>query len=247
MSDWNTLAGIDPLWAILSDPRKKFGKWEPGEFFRDGAREAQRVLAMCRSNAISVSYGKLLDFGCGVGRMTRAFSSLFTECVGIDVSPEMIHLAGSYNSDRPCCEFIASTAATLPFGDSSFDFVFSVLVLQHLPRKSMILRYVAEFIRVVKDDGVVMFQLPNEVPLRRRVQGRRRLWSVLSFMGVPETWMFRRLGLSPIKMNGIARAEVERFVRSQGAQVQAVERYDPGEGRHHSYYYLVVKGPGPAG
>jgi len=247
MSDWNTLAGLDPLWAILSDPKKKFGKWESGEFFRDGEREAERVLAMCKSNGISISCGRLLDFGCGVGRMTRAFSSFFTECVGIDVAPGMINLARRYNSDRPSCKFIASTAAVFPFEDKVFDFVFSVLVLQHLPRKNTILRCVAELIRVAKEGGVIVFQLPNEVPFRRRIQGRRRLWSLLSFMGVPETWMFRRLGLSPIKMNGIAMDEVERFVRAHGAQVQAAERYDRSEGRYHSYYYFVVKGPDPAG
>jgi hypothetical protein len=44
-------------------------------------------------------------------------------------------------------------------------------------------------------------------------------------------------------MNGVARTEVERFVESNGARVKAVERYDPSEGRFHSYYYLVVKEP----
>ena len=243
MSNWNALAELDPLWTILSDPAKKFGKWDPEEFFSTGDREAERVLGMCKANGVGVSYGRVLDFGCGVGRMTRAFSQLFSSCVGIDVSEKMVDLARKFNADRPQCEFIASAAPALPFADRSFDFVFSVLVLQHLPRKSMILGYIAEFVRVAKEGGVIVFQLTNELPLRRRIQGRRRLWSLLTALGAPQGWLFEKLGLAPIVMNGVSSEKVARFIGIRGARVKAVERYDPSEGRHHSYYYLVVKEP----
>src|ERR1700730_4271716 len=147
MSNWNVLAELDPLWTILSDPEKKFGKWDAKAFFGTGTREAERVLAMCRANSLSISYGNLLDFGCGVGRMTRAFANFFSSCVGIDVSVNMVGLANKFNSYMPGCSFIANDGATLPFENNSFEFVFSLLVLQHLPNKSMILNYVAEFIR----------------------------------------------------------------------------------------------------
>jgi SAM-dependent methyltransferase len=241
MSNWNVLAELDPLWTILSDPEKKFGKWDSKEFFGTGTKEAERVLALCRSNSLNISYGKLLDFGCGVGRMTRAFANFFTSCVGIDVSVKMIALAKQFNSDTPSCSFIANDGATIPFENNSFEFVFSLLVLQHLPNKSMILSYIAEFIRVAKEDGVVVFQLPNEVPFRRRLQLRRRLWSLLSAVGVPRSWLFKKMGLAPIQMNGISRAEVERFISARGAKLRGVERYDLTEGEYHSYYYLVHK------
>ena len=238
-SNWNTLAELDPLWTILSDPEKKFGKWNREDFFTTGAQEAQRVLDMCRSKGIAVSYGKLLDFGCGVGRMTRGFAAHFSSCVGIDVSEKMINLAKQFDTQVSHCEFIASAGEVLPFADKTFDFVFTVLVLQHLPNKSVILRYIAEFIRVAKENGVVVFQLPNEVPLRRRLQLRRRLWWLLSSIGVPQSWLFKKLGLAPIKMNGISRKKVEAFVRALGARVQAVERFDNTEDQYHSYYYFL--------
>ncbi len=242
MSNWNTLAELDPLWTVLSDPAKRFGKWDPAEFFRTGEREAERVLAMCESHGINIHCGgKALDFGCGVGRMTRAFSSFFSSCVGVDVSEKMIRLANKFNHDRPTCKFVANDSAHLPFADSTFDFLFTVLVLQHLPTKQAILRYISEFIRVAKENGVVVFQLPNEVPLRRRIQLRRRLWSWLSLVGVPEPWLFKNLGLAPILINGISRQEIEAHILAQSAKLRAVERYDPGEGAFHSYYYFIVK------
>jgi ubiquinone/menaquinone biosynthesis C-methylase UbiE len=242
-SGWNAMAELDPLWAVLSDPKKKFGKWDKEEFFRDGQREAIRVTHMCGENGIHISPGKMLDFGCGVGRMTRAFSEYFHASVGIDVSGKMVELARKFNADRLQCEFVASASAALPFADFTFDFVFSVLVLQHLPKKSMILDYISEFIRVAKDGGVVVFQLTNEVPFRQQIQGRRRLWSLLALLRVPQSWLFKMVGLAPIRMNGVAREEVERFIEQRGARVKAVQRYDPSEGPFHSYYYFVVKDP----
>ena len=37
--------------------------------------------------------GKLLDFACGTGRVTREIKGLFNECKGIDISPEMVRIA----------------------------------------------------------------------------------------------------------------------------------------------------------
>lgn len=241
MASWNVLADLDPLWTILSDPKKKFCRWDTTEFFDTGVREAKRALALCQSSGLTISYGTLLDFGCGVGRMTRAFSSSFKRSVGIDVSPGMIALARRFNVDRPNCEFIASDAPNLPFADQSFDFVFSVLVLQHVPTKKLILGYISEFIRVTKDSGIIVFQLTDKVPFRQRIQGRRRLWSLLSSIGVPQVWLFNKLDLNPIRMNGIQRKTVEEFVYRNGGHLQAVERYDQVEGPYHSYYYVALK------
>jgi SAM-dependent methyltransferase len=241
MGNWDVLAELDPLWTILSDPTKKFGKWDSKEFFGTGAKEAERVLALCRSHSLDISFGKLLDFGCGVGRMTRGFSHFFSSCTGIDVSSKMVGLAKQFNADVSKCDFVVSDRPELPFESNSFDFVFSLLVLQHLPTKTMIRGFIAEFIRVAKDGGVIVFQLPNEVPLRRRIQLRRRLWSLLSAVGVPQSWLFKTAGLAPIQMNGISKDQVESCISSHGARVQAAERYDLAEDEYHSYYYIVQK------
>ena len=138
VSNWNALAEFDPLWTILSEPDKKFGKWNREEFFSSGAREAQRVLAICEANSIGISFDRFLDFGCGVGRMTRGFSGFFQPGVGLDVSGKMVGLARQFNSEVKHCEFIAIESALLPFANDRFDFVFTVLVLQHLPSKDLI-------------------------------------------------------------------------------------------------------------
>lgn len=241
MSNWNALAELDPLWTILSDPQKKFGKWDSLEFFTTGKREADRVLDMCASHQLAITPGRLLDFGCGVGRMTRGFSGHFGSCTGIDVSEKMVGLARTFNADVPHCDFVANPESVLPFPDNSFDFVFSVLVLQHLPTRHAILNFISEFVRVAKPGGAVVFQVPIQVPARRRIQLRRRLWSILSTLGVSQRWQFQYLGLTPIQINGVSRQKVEGFLTEHGAVVRAVERFDLQEGEFHSNYYLAVK------
>src|SRR5689334_24383672 len=50
--DWEEMAAIDPLWAILSSPEKRFGNWELSEFLRTGDRKSTRL----NSSHSSISY-----------------------------------------------------------------------------------------------------------------------------------------------------------------------------------------------
>ena len=41
--DWNDLATLDPYWAILTAPGKRFGGWDEGEFFASGTAAAAEM------------------------------------------------------------------------------------------------------------------------------------------------------------------------------------------------------------
>ncbi|MCJ7588788.1 MAG: SAM-dependent methyltransferase, partial [Candidatus Aminicenantes bacterium] len=57
---WERLARRDPLWAILSDPAKKGGKWGLAEFFETGRREISILLYRLDSLNIPFSKGRAL-------------------------------------------------------------------------------------------------------------------------------------------------------------------------------------------
>ena len=42
--DWEELAELDPLWAVLSDPRRAGGRWPIAEFFATGEGEVSDAL-----------------------------------------------------------------------------------------------------------------------------------------------------------------------------------------------------------
>jgi SAM-dependent methyltransferase len=240
VNNWDRVAKLDALGVVLSERRKPHGRWTLEEFFSTGEAEVTSVLGRCRELGIALKYGRALDFGCGVGRLTRAFASRFSQCVGIDVSAEMVSQAQELNGQFSNCQFLLNHSDMLPFPDKSFDFVSSLIVLQHMQSELEILSWVREFIRVLSPGGAVVFQLPDKPSLRRRIQGRRRLWSLLQSMGVSEEFLYEKLGLSPIWMNGVHPDRVRNVMGAAGAEIIRVERDDRAGAHYHSYTYFGV-------
>ncbi|HEX6021221.1 MAG TPA: class I SAM-dependent methyltransferase, partial [Solirubrobacter sp.] len=146
--DWNELAELDPHWAILTASGKRFGGWDTDEFFATGTAEAKAFMARAEELGLPQARGRALDFGCGLGRMTRALAAHFDECVGIDIADEMIRGAREANADIPNITFEVNQATDLRrFEDASFDLVYSMIVLQHVPDREAISSYVREFCR----------------------------------------------------------------------------------------------------
>ena len=94
---WDAFGQTDPLWAILAEPEKRYGKWQQDEFFACGEEEIDRILRQVDALAFPLARRRALDFGCGVGRLTQALSRHFDQCYGIDIAPSMIELARKYD------------------------------------------------------------------------------------------------------------------------------------------------------
>lgn len=153
---WDRAAREDAMFNILTTPAYEGNRWPEDEFFQRGRDEIDGLLA---SLDVEPS-GTALDFGCGVGRLTQALAAHFDRAVGVDVSAEMIARAEGFN-DNPRVSFRlndASDLAQLPTG--SFDFVYSMIVLQHMPSR-LAGRYVRDFIRVLRPGGLAVFQAPE--------------------------------------------------------------------------------------
>jgi len=212
---WEGLAQTDPLWAICTDPARQNKRWSREEFFATGKNEVGVVLQCVAGLGVSLD-GKApaLDFGCGVGRLTRALAEHFAECWGVDISPTMIALAKEFNRDLPQCRFLLNDRDRLEgLQDNYFGFIYSSIVLQHMA-EPYIRRYVAELVRVLRPGGALVFQLPDSLRgsavtrIRARVALRARLKSVL---GRP-----RPHGM---EMHCISEPAVRKLVEGIGARV----------------------------
>src|SRR5574337_1244819 len=105
--DWETLAKEDPLWAILGADDKKYNSWKLNEFFKTGQEEINLVIKYLKEKKLLPKAKKSsLDFGCGVGRLTRALSKYFDESYGVDISPTMIKSAKDLNKEFKNCKFL---------------------------------------------------------------------------------------------------------------------------------------------
>lgn len=241
--EWEDLAALDPLWSILSEPSKQFSRWQLEEFFATGEREIADLLQHARAQGHAArSDSRVLDFGCGVGRLTRALAARFSEAVGVDISDRMIDRARVLNADIPNCHFVINVSQTLSiFPDNHFELVYSSIVLQHVPQREAILSYIAEFVRVLRPGGLLVFQVPTFLPYRNRVQLRRRIYATLRALPVTPAFLYDALKLSPMRMNFVHERDVAAVLAARGGTVISVQRGDRGVKGLRSCTYFVSK------
>jgi len=161
--NWDEFGKTDPLWAILTYPGRKDGKWDAEEFFELGRQDIASVMHRAQTFGFPAHCEAALDFGCGVGRLTQALCGWFERCCGVDIAPSMIELARRYNTHGDQCEYFLNANSDLQiFPDDSFDLVYSKIVLQHVePRYSK--SYIREFVRVLRPGGLMAFQIPDRL------------------------------------------------------------------------------------
>jgi Methylase involved in ubiquinone/menaquinone biosynthesis len=239
--NWDALGKTDPLWAVYSDPQKKGNRWDAAEFFETGSKEIDFIMKHLKSLGVEIAHDKALDFGCGVGRLTRSLAAYFNNVVGVDIAPSMIELAKKYASNSPSCDFYLNQNDDLAlFGDSTFDLIYTNVVLQHMePVYSR--RYLAEFIRILKPGGLLVFQLPSELvepaSLRHWISSSapnvlRRAYSKIR----------RVITNSPqIEMYGIRKEKVIEFFKGQNARIVDISRDFSASAYWISYRYCIMK------
>lgn len=253
---WNDLAALDPMWTILSVPDKIGNRWDDVEFFATGEREIASVIEFLESSNIAVSFDRVLDFGCGIGRLTRALAHRSSACVGFDISATMIAAAAERNRDLENCDWVVNNTDDLkPFESDSFSFIYSNITLQHLAPSDAV-RYIGELVRVLRPQGCLVFQLPDAKPHTLR---RALAESIVPLAFVlPRPWLnayrrarypahaqatLARLPRRVAQMHGIAPAKIHAAVKASGANVVATrETADAGAG-WRSYLYCVRKAP----
>jgi SAM-dependent methyltransferase len=223
--DWEELAAVDPLWAILASAEARGGGWNIDEFFSTGESEIAQVLETAERLGLPEQHDCALDFGCGVGRLTRALAGRFREAVGVDIAEEMVRLARELNEDRNCRFELNARSDLTAFEDDSFDFVYSSLVLQHLPQRELIKGYLGEFLRVLRPGGLAVFQTLAQLPAPLRLQPRRRAYALLRRLGLPHQLLLSRLRLVPTRLTAIPEEAVRRTVEGGGGVVVQVEEH----------------------
>jgi len=247
--DWEELGEIDAFWAVSSLPGKKYNNWEMEAFFEQGREEIDRVLKIGEELGLLHSFATALDFGCGIGRGSRALSRRFGRVIGVDISDSMIRQAKLLNREYPNCEFQLSGESLTAFGDDAFDFVYSNIVLQHMPNVGVVRRYVAELLRVTKPTGLLYFQLPSTIPtymgLRKWV--RARLYRLMIGVGIDRMTAYKKLRLHPgMNMQAIPEEQVATFIARRGGRLVHTLR-DVWPSGVCSSLYFVTKDPGYPG
>jgi SAM-dependent methyltransferase len=235
--DWEDLARLDPLWAIASTPEKRFGGWDEEEFARSGERKVAGLLKRLESLCLPERRERALDFGCGVARLTLPLAEAFDEVTGVDIAPAMIDQARRRAAGLTGVRFVLNESDDLEIlsGDS-FDLVYTGLVLQHMPSRSIALRYLSGLAALVGPGGVLVAQVPVAITPWLRLQPGRRAYDLLRRLGVSRELLYRRLRMQPMRMTCVPRADVERCVAAAGLRVADADESDRGGVRSLTFY-----------
>jgi len=146
---WNGIAVQDAHEGILTGATDE-------SFERLGRQDAELVAKYLRGG------DAVLNIGCGVGRVEKYLAPRVREMWSIDISGEMIRLAGKRLAGLPNVHLreVGNREFLSSFRAGTMDVVFSFLVLQHMEREDAFL-YLRDAHRVLKPGGRLFTQFPN--------------------------------------------------------------------------------------
>ena len=151
--DWDERAQHHARFWIATE------NYQTEEIFAQSGEETARALLQALSGLYQPSW-KVLDIGCGIGRVLKPLAKHFHSLVGIDVSSTMIAQSKTWLSDFPhITTFETSGVDLLEFTNKTFNLVYSYVAFQHMPRP-VFERYLSEINRVLSPDGYLAMQLP---------------------------------------------------------------------------------------
>ncbi|MFH1820611.1 MAG: class I SAM-dependent methyltransferase [Candidatus Nealsonbacteria bacterium] len=96
---------------------------------------------------------KVLDLGCGNGRLLQIFRDIDIDYTGVDSSEELLNIAQKI---YPNAKFKVGDALHLPFSTNYFDKVYSIAVLHHIPSEELRLEFLEGVKRVLRPGGLII-------------------------------------------------------------------------------------------
>lgn len=161
---WETIGETAPHWSVITSSDFLPDRIAENElrFFESAEPDRRLLLAiLARIGRRPEEFRTLVEFGCGVGRMTALFAPLFREVVGLDISRPHLRLAAQTMArfGHGNVRFVQVTPADL-HPETGFDLWFSRIVLQHNP-PPVIMHILDLMFRRLEPGGVTIFQVPT--------------------------------------------------------------------------------------
>src|ERR1044072_2170139 len=100
--DWVRLGEEEPLWAGYVAAAKGGGRWGPQQFVETGRGDVAASAAWLTELGAGPRWSRVLDFGCGAGRLSQPLAEHADEVVGVDVPPPMLEVARKLDHTGRC-------------------------------------------------------------------------------------------------------------------------------------------------
>ena len=227
---WEKFARQDPYRYILTS----LAPSDTDEFWRSGERTVQRdflpLLDLHRVPRLVC-----LEVGCGIGRLVLPLARSFQRAIGVDIAISMVARAASCAEDRGianACYLVirgpGDLLAQLQNHSGKCDFIYSLLVLQHVSDFATIQGYLGAIRHLLHPSGLAYLQFDSRPKsLSYRVKTALPDWLL------PSLW---RRGIRRIRRSA---DEIDAAIRTAGLEVV-------GELTPHTAYHRYILRRSPA-
>lgn len=147
-NEWEVRAQSDFIHAVTGNVHKH-------DFWESGQQIVNEMVEPYLSRLdINASDSRILEIGCGTGRVALPLSKIFRSVVAVDVSRTMLVLAQESATDSENISFIETDGMRLSgIDDNSIDLASSFFVFHHMPSITAIKANLSEIHRVVRPGG----------------------------------------------------------------------------------------------
>ena len=183
---------------------------------------------------------RVLDLGCGNGRLLGLLKDRKIIYTGLDSSQKLVAIAKKKYPDH---NFIIANALSLPLEDVSFDIIYSIAVLHHIPSQEMRLAFLKEAKRVLRPGGQLVLTVWNLNIFKKWPLILKHVF--LKFLGRSQLDLgdlFVPWGKIKRYVHFFSKQELEKLITRSG-----FEKIEMGVAKSpqskESNFYLVVKKP----
>jgi 2-polyprenyl-3-methyl-5-hydroxy-6-metoxy-1,4-benzoquinol methylase len=232
-AQWTGYGESEPFASVLSDEQFLQENIQANMHILEasGAEVVRRLQVVAERNQVTISKGRCLELGCGVGRITKPLSQWFGHVIAADISPgnlavckKRVHEAGADNVESLLLkspEHIGSV--------ENIDAFVSVIVLQHNPPPVQYF-LLDRIFKNIKSGGVAFFQTATFNPGYAYQIGYHLGLDTAAF----ESWSLHCL---PMK-------HILQLFRKHGLEVlEVIEDGQTGglHARFHSHTFFAIK------
>lgn len=162
-TSWGTFGKTEPFWGVLTHENFKqhsLNESELSKFYQSGKHEIDKLEKILNQHQSTFRDKIVLDFGCGVGRLTKPCSEICKKIYGLDIGQSYLDIA---KKTVPSGDFfLVDSYNSLPKEVNNIDIIYSLITLQH-NRPILMKLYIFLLLKSLAKSGIALLHIPYKI------------------------------------------------------------------------------------